>query len=277
MRLRTRENVIEYLCPRIISVEHKHVYYGGDQSWLPRNTAAKGGCGPVCGANILTVYADKNPQYQTLFDININEKHFVSQDEYLDLLQELYSTMHIWEIPVLSNIYDRISRTNRLFRYLPSTLGIDICHFTQGVLRYAAKKEVYLKHRSLSTWFCGYTRGLTFIKLALTNGYPVVMLTTNSKFPFMLYDRPYLQNGVSKKMAHHFVTITDIKETPNDSNPELVITTWGKTGVISYKDLYKSWHSIKAFGSGMVYFVPSKNLRTTKRSILRTYGILLKR
>lgn len=277
MKKITLENSMKYLCPRIVNVEQEHVYYGGDQAWLPRNTAAKGGCAPVCGANVLTVYADKRPEAQELLHITVNDKHFIAQDEYLSLLQDLYRTMHMWELPVLNKIYDRVSRSNKIFKRIPSTLGIDICHFTRGLLRYAANHQVYLKHRSLSTIFCSYTRGLTFIKLALTNGYPVVMLTTNSKFNYLLFDRPYFQHGTEKKMSRHFVTITDIRDSADGTGPEIVFTTWGKTGVVPYKDLYHSWCSIRAFGSGLVYFTTAKNKKVTSRSMAKAFTILLRR
>ena len=115
MTIQSLDRPTAYLCPRIVSVEHHHVYYGGDQSWLLRNSAYKGGCGPVCGANILTVYADKNPQYQPHLNIVIDEKHFIAQDDYLQLLQELYASMHMREIPLLNRIYDKLPRNNKVF------------------------------------------------------------------------------------------------------------------------------------------------------------------
>ncbi|MFI3170947.1 MAG: hypothetical protein R3Y58_01045 [Eubacteriales bacterium] len=276
MRQNKLEGISEYLCPRIVNVETNHVYYGGDQSWLPRNTAFKGGCGPVCGANLLTTYADRYTQFQEHLGLHINEKHFINQDEYLKLLQEIYDTMHLREIPILNKIYDKVSRSNKLFKYIPTNLGTGICHFTQGILRFGIKKGMYLQFRSRSTMLCSYTRGLTFIKLALSNGYPVVLLSTNCKFPFMLYERPYFQNGTAKKMFRHFVTITDIRESTEGKGPELVITTWGKTGTIAYKDLYLSWRSLKSFGSSMVYFIPAKSHKSTKLAMLKAYSILIR-
>ena len=277
MKHTTLEKSSAYLCPRIISVENRHVYYGGDQSWLPRNTAYKGGCAPVCGANLLSVYADRNPQFQENLNIHVDEKHFIQQDEYLSMLQEIYSTMRLREVPILNHIYDNLSRSNRIFKRIPTNFGASLCHFTRGVLRYGLQKNINLQYRSRSTIFCSYTRGLTFIKLALANGYPVVLLTTNCKFPYLLHDRPYMHDGTQLHMHRHFVTITDIHESITGQGPELVITTWGKTGTIAYRDLYHSWKSIRSFGSGMVYFIPAKNVKTTKRALMRAFTILIKR
>lgn len=277
MKQYTLEKPSAYLCPRIVSAEHGKVYYGGDQAWFPRNSAFKGGCGPICGANVLTAYADKNTKFQENLNISISNKHLISQENYLQMMKDVYKTMRPLEIPILSQIYDKCSRNNKVFRYLPATFGVTMPHFALGVLKYAASKNIYLQYRSFTSMFCSYTRGLTFIKLALANGYPVVLLTTNNKFPFITYDRPYMSTGTSHKMARHFVTITDIKETDGNKDPELTITTWGKTGTIAYKDLYRSWNSIRAFGSTMLYFIPAKNKRVTQFAMFKAITIFFKR
>lgn len=277
MAYHTLEKSTEYLCPRIINVEKKHVYYGGDQAWFPRNTAYKGGCGPVCAANILTVYADKNPELQKKLNITIDDKHFISQDDYLMLLEKIYKSMHILEVPILNNIYDSAARSNFIFKHIPCTFGTGITNFTHSVLRYAAKQDIFLQYRSMTNLYCNYTRGLTFIKLALANGYPVILFTTNSPVKFTLYERPYFQSGSSKKIFRHFVTITKIQELTNGQDHELYVTTWGKTGVISYNELYKTWQKIPAFGSTLLYFIPSKTPKASKRAILRSFTILFKR
>ncbi len=277
MKKRTISNRTAYLCPRIVNVENNLVYYGGDQSWFSRNTAYRGGCGPVCGANILTVYADQNPQYQSMLGITIDDRHFIPQDLYLQLLQDIYKSMHIMEIPILNKIYDNLSRHNKVFKKIPPSLGTNIMGFTSSLLRFANTRGINLQFKSRNCMFCGYTRGLTFIKLALSNGYPVVLLTTNNRFPFISYDRPYMTEGKTYKMARHFVTITALKETPDAKSPELIITSWGKTGSISYEALYRSWQSPLALGSSMVYFTAAKNAKVTKRNIIKAFLILLKR
>lgn len=244
-----------YLCPRIVSAENNRVYFGGDQTWFTRNTAFAGGCGPVAAANVLTVYADQHPECQEDLSIAINEKHFIPQEDYLSLLDQIYRIMHPMEVPVIRRIYDHVSRANKVFNKIPVTFGVNILQYILGVKRFAKRHYIYLHHRSLSTMFCGYMRGLTFIKLALANGYPITLLVTGSPVPYILYDLPYFQGGHEKALKHHFVTITDIRESANNNaSPELVITTWGKTGTISYTDLHRSWRSPRAFGSAMVYF-----------------------
>lgn len=244
-----------YLCPRVISAENNRVFFGGDQSWFTRNTASRGGCGPVAAANILTVFADQHPECQELLSISINEKHFIPQEDYLSLLNRVYRMMHPLEIPILRRIYDHVSRTNKLFDKIPVTFGVNMPQYILGTKRFARRHYIPLHHRSLSTMFCGYMRGLTFIKLALANGYPITLLVTGNAVSYTLYDLPYFQGGHEKKLKHHFVTITDIRESAdNTASPELVISTWGKTGTISYADLHRSWRSLRAFGSAMVYF-----------------------
>lgn len=244
-----------YLCPRVISAENNHIYFGGDQDWFTRNTASKGGCGPIAAANILTVYADQHPEYQEDLDISINEKHFIPQEDYLSLLNQIYRKMHPMEVPVIRRIYDHASRDSKLFSRIPVTFGVNFPQFVLGVKRFVKAHCIQLHSRSLSTLFCGYMRGLTFMKLALANGYPIVLLITASPVSCTLYDLPYFQGGHTQKLKHHFITITDIKENSDPSaSPELVFTSWGKTGTLSYADLHRSWRSPRAFGSAMVYF-----------------------
>ncbi len=277
MKRNSLERPTAYLCPRIVGVENHYVHYGGNQAWYATNTAYKGGCGPVSGANVLTVYADKHPQYQEVLNLHIDDKHFVSQDEYLALMESLYKSMHILEVPLLSNLYNRLSRNNKVFNFVPVTFGTNISSYTCNLLKYALKKDIYLQYRSMSTVFCNYIRGLTFIKMAINNGYPVVLVNTNRAVYCNLFERPYMPVGSIKKIKRHFITITDIKEPADGTSPQLTITTWGKTGNISYADLYKAWQSPLAFGSGMVYFNTAKNKRTTKRAIIKSRTILFKR
>lgn len=277
MKSHTLEKPSAYLCPRIINAEKRHIYYGGDQAWFSRNTAFRCGCGPICGANVLTVFADRHSYFQENLNITINSKHMISQEDYLHIMQELYKSMLPIEIPIISQIYDKCTRSNKFFKHIPAALGVTLPHFTLGVLRYAASKDIYLKHRSCSLFYGSYMRGLTFINLALANGYPVVLLTTNNTFQFKTFDGQHTTVGTSHKMFHHCVTITDIKETGTSEGPELTITTWGKVGTISYRDLYRSWNSVRSFGAGMVYFTPAKNIKATKLSMLKTLGIFFKR
>lgn len=258
---------MNYLCPRIVESNSNHIYFGGNQSWLSRNSAACSGCGPTSAANIFTSYAKNNSTYARDLGLIFHDNKIVTQDSYVALLNHIYKTLKPIELPVLSSIYDRLARNNKFFAKFPPTLGLNLLRYTRVVLRYGLQHNIYLQRRSLATMFCSYTRGLTFIKLALANDFPITMMTSFNTHAITVYDHPHLYNGRDEKMKKHFVTITDIRESKDNTSPDLIVTTWGKPATISYADLYKSWQNIRAIGSGMVYFIPVKNKKIARRSL----------
>lgn len=273
MNSNLNRNSMNHLCPRIIDSSNNHISFGGNQFWLARNTAACGGCGPVSAANIFATYARNNPEIARELDLSFQENQVVTQEKYTALLTSIYNAMRIREIPILSRLYDIKDRGSKFFSRFTPNLGIGIRHYSRGVLRFGLKHNILLQKRSLPTLLCGYTRGITFIKLALANGYPVTLLTTFNAHPLVVFDHPHLYDGRNEIMKKHFITITDIRESKSTGSPELIATSWGKNAIIPYADLYKSWQSMKALGSGMVYFIPAKNKRVTKKSILKCWKL----
>ncbi len=261
------------ICPKIKS--NGTISYGGNQSWFPRNSAYKGGCGPVSGANVLASLAYQYPHINRALSLPFKNDNTLIQSDYFVIMEELYRKMLVVEIPVLNKIYDNLSRRDKIFSKLPINLGIGTCRFTAGLLRYGLEKKIFLKHFSLSTMFCSYEKGLNFIRFALEKNLPISLLTTNSSYSFTLYDTETLDNGSSRKMHKHFVTITGIVEPTDCTSPELIISTWGKPGRISYDILYHSWQSPLSFGSAMIFFTPTKQKSTTYLSLLKSFTILL--
>lgn len=254
----SRNNSTVHLCPCILSESNQHAYYGGSQDWFTRNTAYKGGCAAVCGANVLSIYAENTPLFQELLGINVSDKRVISFDDYTRVLHELYSSIFMLEVPFLNKTCDKSPR-NQKSSLVPSTFGTNLPFFILGMKKYAKEHGITLDSQHMFTTNCNYLRGLTFIKLALSNGYPVVLLTTNNTFEYTLFSKAYFQAGANKTIKHHFVTITDIQTSGTKDNPDLIISNNGKTGKISYSDLHQSWQSIKSFGAGMVYFTAKLN------------------
>ncbi|MEF9839700.1 MAG: hypothetical protein RR275_03155 [Lachnospiraceae bacterium] len=268
---------IHHLCPRIMDYQTNHISFGGNQAWLSRNTAALAGCGPISAANILVAYADVNPDYANQLGIFFYDDDIISQTDYVMLVNDIYHTLKPHELPILSQIYDFVDRNNKFFLHFTPYINLSMRRYIKGVLRYGLSQNIFLQFRGLSTLFCGYTRGITFIKLALTNGYPVTLLTTFNTHDITVFEHPHLYDGRVTKIKRHFVTITDIRESDTVNDTELIITIDGKTATISYTDLYKSWKSIKSFGSGLVYFIPAKDKRTVKKSIKKIKQLFFKR
>lgn len=251
----SRNNSTVHLCPCILRPSDHQAYYGGSQEWLTRNTAYLGGCGPVAGVNVLSICAENDPIFQELLNIKIDTKRIIPIEDYSRVLHEVYDSMIMLEVPFLKSRYDsQQGRINK--KLLPATFGTNLLFFTHGLKKYAHEHGIKLTSHRMFTLNCNYMRGLTYIKLALSNGYPVVLLTTNNRFKYTLYSKAYFQGGSNKIMKHHFVTITDIQTSGTKDNPDLIISNNGKTGKISYKELHKSWQSVTAFGAGMVYFTP---------------------
>lgn len=245
------------LCPRIKGTDELHAFYGGDESWLDRNTAYISGCAPTCAANVMTVCADNNPEYQKNLGITIDDRHFISQEDYTKLLHGAYKDLKINEIPIYNNHYD--NKPRKINRKFAASTGIDLFKFARGVKKFAKRHDIQLEPSLMFTRNCAYYRGLAFIKLALSNGYPVVMLTTLNAFEYTMFDRPYMQKPHLATMKLHYITITDVRDSAIKDEPDIIITNQGKTGRISYKVLYESWHSTKAFCSGLCYFIPAKD------------------
>lgn len=271
------KNSIHHLCPRIIDSQTEHISFGGNQAWLSRNTAAKAGGGPISVTNIIVTYAKSNEDYAKHLNISFCDNGLINQTDYLILLNDVYRTVKPHEFPIFNRIYDRLARNNRFFTRVNPGFLVKLRKLSKGMLRFGLKKDIFLQPRTLSTLFCGYTRGLTFIKLAVSNGYPVALLTTSNSHSITIFDHPHLYDGRNEKMKKHIVTIINVLEVKSEASPELVITTWGKTATISYDELYKSWQSIRAIGSGMVYFIPAKDKKTVKKCIRKTRRLFYKR
>lgn len=248
-----------YLCPRIKGSDDFLAYYGGDQTWLDRNTACRSGCAPTCGANIMTILATNHPRYADKLNVHLDERSFISQDDYTTILNGIYKYMGIFEIPWFNKRYDQLP-SGEVPRF-PVTFGTNMPLFISGVKRFAKKHEIYLKSHHMPARNSTYFRGLAFIKMALSNGYPVVLLTGGNNFEYTMFDRPYMQAPYESTMKYHFVTITDVRDSALTDNPDILITSLGKTGLISYKTLYESWQSFKAVGSGLCYFVPLDEMK----------------
>ena len=263
------------LCPHIYDTQQNRIYYGGDQAWFIQNSKRSGGCGPIAAANILRLLAQSHPQILTRLGLSITSNNMITKVDYIQLAQKLYEQMFIKEVPGLNYLHNHYVHYNKHFKYIPSNFGIGISGFTSGVLRFTNQQQIPLNFRSCTPTHFTYTRGLTFIRLALANGYPLALLNTNKPIAFSLYKDSRKLEEKTYRLRKHFVTITGL--TTIQEEPALIISTWGQTGTILYKHLYAAWQSPLSFGSAMVYFIPAKTRLQSRRTRLRAYSILIKR
>ncbi len=245
--------------------------YGGDQSWFSSNTKAAGGCGSVAGANALRALARCNKEFRKLITdskkIPAPVKDALCSDSpdhenFSLLMTGVYETMGSFEIFPLNLIYDRKDRSSKVFSKLKSTLGQTNTGFIIGIIRFARKLSIDITVKSLPAAFVTKERARQFIEEGLRSSGAVVLLTCHNRHNARLFDPDSdlgkkLTDGADSAIKSHFTTITDI------DGDRLLITTWGKPGVVDLNELAGSWRSIKAYEASLMYLLPAKKKEAT--------------
>lgn len=243
-------------------------YYGGDQSWFSSNTHALAGCSSVSGANVLRMLARTNSD----FNKDIENSHKIPSQvksaicsqkanrEFFDILMTgMYKTMGAMEVFPFNRIYDKKERNSKFLFHIPPNMGQTNTGFIIGIIRFARKMGVNISVKHFNTAFASKENARKFIEEGLQKAGSVVMLTSYNKHPVRIYpaasnfDKPLeAQPGsYDASIKCHFTTITDI------DGDRLLITTWGKPAVGDMNVITKSWKSIKAFESTLMYIEPS--------------------
>ncbi len=239
--------------------------YGGDQTWFSSNTKAAGGCGSVAGANALRSLARCNDSFRRsiegskIIPAQIKEALIFDtpgHDSFSLLMTGVYETMGSWEIFPLNLIYDRKERSSKPFTVLKSTLGLTNTGFIIGIIRFCRKLGIDIRVESLPCAFASKEEAEKFIREGLKTSGSVVMLTCHNKHNARLFPADAdlaerLTGGSDTSIKSHFTTITDI------DRDRLLITTWGKPGIVDFNELAGSWKSIKAYEASLMYIVPS--------------------
>ncbi|MDY0236123.1 MAG: hypothetical protein RBR71_08850 [Gudongella sp.] len=182
-------------------------WYGGKQEWLSEagyisKKKADKSCGVAAAANLLQYLVRENSELEKL-------SYGHSKESYIELMIKLYQFLK------------------------PRFYGIPtIRKMKKGILNYVASKGGHLKAYSKIWIFCHRDR-TEFIKEAILNGYPVLLLTWN--FP-----DPQLKN--------HWVIVTGWEEI--DSEEFMVVSNWGYKKTYSYTN----WINQKSLFKGALYF-----------------------
>ncbi|MFT3985443.1 MAG: hypothetical protein QM697_16185 [Lachnospiraceae bacterium] len=249
-------------------------FYGGNQAWFESNTRAYAGCGPVAAANLLLCLAGKYPHFMKKKLISLPP---YNKNKFIDLMNDIYTTMGTLEVPVLKTIYDRCRRDHPFFRKVAPNNGRSISGFTKGVLHYTENLGIFLHAHTLPTAFCSYETGLHFIEEGLAQSGAVVLLTSFNRHPLTLFggDCGEIKNPYESKsgMKNHFATITGIL---NDGSNTLLLSTWGRIAAVHYADLYSAWQSRKAIDSALFYFTPADSPDITELDIKNARRMLFK-
>ncbi len=245
--------------------------YGGDQTWFSSNTKAAGGCGSVAGANALRSLCRCDEEFKKLVSSSKTIPEQIKDalcsdnpghESFSLLMTGVYETMGSIEIFPLNLIYDRKERSSKPFTVLKSTLGLTNTGFIIGIIRFCRKLSIDIEVKSLSAAFLSKEEAEKFIREGLKRSGAVVLLTCRNRHNARLFKRDAdlgtkLTDGSDSSIKSHFTTITDI------DNDRLLITTWGRPGIVDFNELAGSWKSIKAYEASLMYIVPSTRKEAT--------------
>ena len=246
--------------------------YGGNQLWFSSNTRAAGGCGSVAGANALRALAMTDPGFRrkiiTSKTIPAPVKDALvsnnpGHDSFVLLMTGVYETMGSFEVFPLNRIYDRKERSSKAFSRIKSTFGLTNVGYITGIIRFARKLSLDISVRSVPAAFMSKEQARDFISEGLRASGAVVMLTCFNRHNARLFSsdadlNSRLVDGSDIRIKSHFTTITDI------DNDRLLITTWGKPGVVDLNELAGSWQSIRAYEASLMYITPATRKDATK-------------
>lgn len=243
----------------------RQISYGGDQRWFSSNTKAMGGCGSVAGANVLRSLARCNGRFynavQASAAMPAQIKDALCSDDpdhesFSLLMTGVYETMGSFEIFPLNHIYDRVERSSKVFKRLKSTFGLSNVGFVTGIIRFAKKMGLDIKVKYAPAAFMSMEKAREFIREGLKESGAVVLLTCRNAHNARLYKADAdlgarLTGGSDSSIKSHFTTITDM-----DAD-RLLVTTWGKPGVVDLNELAGSWQSIRAYEASLMYITPA--------------------
>ena len=258
------------------------MYYGGDQDWYSSNTRAQGGCSSVAAANSLRALARNNPDIRKTIAGMDNMPRQIKEALCVDkpgkdcfgmLMTGIYNKMRAFEIPILRRIYDGKRRGLKFFKWVRPNQGQTNSGFIIGIIRFARTFGIDLKVNYLNTAFADAGKARDFIEKGLEKSGAVVMMTSYNKHGIRIHPGNSdlgntLENGQDSSIKCHFVTITDM------DRDRLLITTWGRPAVVDYNELTRSWRSIKAFESTLLYIEPS-NRKEANSCMLNAYKAFL--
>jgi hypothetical protein len=228
-----------------IKLKDGSIAYGGNQAWYSSKAAAAGGCGSVAAANSLASLAASHSDIARKLGISPGRDGIFPESAFQAFMDNLY--LHIG---------------SGFFFIRP--FGIGIARYVRSVLSYASRRSICLKSHVYITTFASYNRPIRFICRGLKeNGAVALLASWNSYTASFAYP-----NGVAKaKIKNHFITITGIKRV-SSGDYTLTVSTWGKKGTISYRDIYESWQGVRAFGTALVYFTPDGSISSARHDIL---------
>ncbi|MDR2547407.1 MAG: hypothetical protein LBC96_07890 [Lachnospiraceae bacterium] len=263
----TERGGLQNLFPKIYD-EENNTFFGGWQNWWSDDypIRADGGCGPVAAANILAYMALNNPAIAEA--LGVDPEVLLTKSGFIDFMNLVYKTVTPLEkeeyatlFGILSSVIEKVEPVVNSYKDLPIDLPDDLSEeqdtfgfwpvqlFKKKVVDFANTNNLSLTPTMLSNTISTikYDEGLTYIYNAIDKDCPIALLNLLNVTKMTRVD-----NGRISNTQTHWVTITSYENVKDDTI--LTVSSWGAEWLISYNDLYESWQSPYAIGSGMVYF-----------------------
>ena len=215
-------------------------FSGGSQLWLDSKIGRDTGCGAVAAANALAALASKREEIATALGLSKEADGSFTKESYLAFMEEVFAAVGTWH----------------LFGH---AAGIGITRLIVNTLRFAKKRGVYLKVRTISAPYVQKTSLRSFIREGLIVSSAVILPTALNSFIATLED------GRKVKIRRHFVTIYDI----SDDAKTVYISTWGRKGSVPFDELFRSMQTPLAIDTALIYFKPALSKEETNQALLK--------
>lgn len=244
--------------------------YGGNQAWFDKATAKIGACGVVAAANAFLGLAYKDKDISKKLSLKEEENGSILYENYKAFMELLYGKMKTIEIPFYSSLYNRIGKKYKWQEFIEPSYGMTYIRYICRSLSFAEERKIYLKCKKVATAYISEKKALRFLKAGIKRAGIVTVLVSKNEQEVALMDKA----GV-KKVKDHFYSITEIQK-DGEGNLFLIGSSWGEKFKISFMDWQKSYQSIMARGSGMVYFIKAKNREESQKERVKVFIFILR-
>ena len=227
--------------------------YGGHQGWYADRSARAAGCGSVAAANALAVLARHDEAANTALPLTADADGRYERSSFLRYMEGIYSLM------------------GSGFHF-QKPVGISISRYVRSVLKYGLKQGIPLTYEALLTPYCSSERAESFLEEAFDRGQAVTLaMSWNSVVAY--FDD--FHGPAAETLKNHYVTVSGIETAP-DGRILLLISTWGRRGMIRLDELTASWQSCRAVDTALIKFSRASSEKETKKA-LRTARWLVAR
>lgn len=208
-------------------VVHKgKVYYGYSQMWFEKSIQRAGGCGPICGLNILNY----NGWYFYKWQRHLRQEY--KKITNVQKMDKMYLRIKPFEIE--SKI---VLKWLKIFK-VPRTMGVyTVNRFAKMLKSYCGKNKLngVVEKKILKPWKNqGEQEILSFLQNQLQSNYPVAFLNT------FVHTQIYTIGEKIKthKFQYHWVLITGMYKL--DEHIVLKCSTWGKVGYFYLEPFFEN-------------------------------------